>query len=147
MKLHTGTLPYWIESAPMPAFSKLERDETADVVVVGGGITGLTAAYLLTLEGRRVALLERDALAAIDTGHTSAHLTMATDDRLSGLVKRFGRDHAQAVWDAGLAAIAQIDSIVQDLDLDCEFEWVPGYLHSPIEIGRASCRERVFVGV
>jgi glycine/D-amino acid oxidase-like deaminating enzyme/nitrite reductase/ring-hydroxylating ferredoxin subunit len=132
MKLHTGTLPYWIESAPMPAFSKLERDETADVVVVGGGVTGLTAAYLLTLEGRRVALLERGALAEIDTGHTSAHLTMVTDDRLSGLVKRFGRDHAQAVWDAGRAAIAQIDSIVQDLDLDCEFEWVPGYLHSPI---------------
>lgn len=132
MKLHTGTLPYWIESAPMPAFSKLERDETADVVVVGGGITGLTAAYLLTLDGRRVALLEREALATIDTGHTSAHLTMVTDDRLSGLVKRFGRDHAQAVWDAGLAAIAQIDSIVQDLDLDCEFAWVPGYLHSPI---------------
>jgi glycine/D-amino acid oxidase-like deaminating enzyme/nitrite reductase/ring-hydroxylating ferredoxin subunit len=116
----------------MPAFPKLERDETADVVVVGGGITGLTAAYLLTLDGRRVALLEREDLAMIDTGHTSAHLTMVTDDRLSGLVKRFGRDHAQAVWDAGLAAIAQIDSIVQDLDLDCEFEWVPGYQHSPI---------------
>ena len=61
MKLHTGTLPYWIDSASMPRFPKLERDETVDVAVVGGGITGLTAAYLLTLEGRRVAVLEVQA--------------------------------------------------------------------------------------
>jgi hypothetical protein len=38
-------------------------------------------------------------------GHTSAHLTMVTDARLTELVKRFGRNHAQAVWDAGLAAM------------------------------------------
>ncbi|MGH9144254.1 MAG: FAD-dependent oxidoreductase [Vicinamibacterales bacterium] len=102
-----------------------------DVVVVGGGITGLTAAYLLTLDGRRVALLERERCARIDTGHTTAHLTMVTDERLSALVERFGRDHAQASWDAGLAAIAQIESIAADLELDCDFAWVPGYLHAP----------------
>src|SRR5215213_187683 len=132
MKLDTGTLPYWIDSARLPSFPKLERDDTVDVVVVGGGITGLTAAYLLMLEGRRVALLEREGLAEIDTGHTTAHLTMATDERLTDLVDQFGRDHAQAAWDAGLAAIAQIDSIVSDLALDCDFAWVPGYLHAPI---------------
>jgi glycine/D-amino acid oxidase-like deaminating enzyme/nitrite reductase/ring-hydroxylating ferredoxin subunit len=132
MKLHTDTRPYWIDSAQLPSFGKLDRDDTVDVVVVGGGITGLTAAYLLTLEGRRVALLEREALAQIDTGHTTAHLSMVTDARLTDLVQQFGRDHAQAVWDAGLAAILQIHAIVQDLDLDCDFAWVPGYLHAPI---------------
>jgi glycine/D-amino acid oxidase-like deaminating enzyme/nitrite reductase/ring-hydroxylating ferredoxin subunit len=132
MKLHTDTLSYWIDSARLPTFPKLEHDAAVDVVVVGGGITGLTAAYLLTLEGRRVALLEREGLAQIDTGHTTAHLSMVTDAQLTDLVKRFGRDHAQAVWDAGLAAILQIHAIVQDLDLDCDFAWAPGYLHAPI---------------
>src|SRR2546421_1196900 len=108
-KVHTATQPYWIESAPMPRFPKLDRDEDVDVVIVGGGITGLTAAYLLTLDGRRVAVLERERCAMIDTGHTTAHLTMVTDEPLSALVKGFGRDHAQAAWDAGLAAIGQID--------------------------------------
>jgi glycine/D-amino acid oxidase-like deaminating enzyme/nitrite reductase/ring-hydroxylating ferredoxin subunit len=132
MKQHTDTLPFWIDTAPLPSYPKLERDDTVDVVVIGGGITGLTAAYLLTLEGKRVALLERERLAHIDTGHTTAHLTMVTDLALTDLVKHFGRDHAQAAWDAGLAAILQIHGIISELDLDCDFAWVPGYKHTPI---------------
>ena len=56
---------------------------------------------------------------------------MVTDLRLTELVNAFGRDHAQAVWDAGLAAIAQIDAIVREHDIDCDFDWVDGYLHAP----------------
>ena len=126
------TMPYWTDSASLTRYPKLERDETVDVAIVGGGITGLTAAYLLTRAGRRVALLERERCAQVDTGHTSAHLTMVTDARLSDLVKRFGHDHAQAVWDAGLAAISQMGEIVSDEDIACDFASVPGYLHAPI---------------
>jgi glycine/D-amino acid oxidase-like deaminating enzyme/nitrite reductase/ring-hydroxylating ferredoxin subunit len=115
----------------MPRFPRVDRDLTVDVLVIGGGITGLTAAYLLNGAGASVALLERGRCAEVDTGHTSAHLAMVTDLRLTDLAKNFGRDHAQAVWDAGLAAMAQIDDIVRDEAIDCAFEWVPGYLHAP----------------
>src|SRR5262249_18459815 len=96
------------------------------------GITGVTAAYLLKKAGCSVALLERDLCARADTGHTSAHLTYVTDLRLNKLVSNFGRDHAQAAWDAGRAAIEQIQSIVHDEGLDCELRRVPGFLHAPI---------------
>jgi glycine/D-amino acid oxidase-like deaminating enzyme/nitrite reductase/ring-hydroxylating ferredoxin subunit len=125
------TTPYWFD-ASLPRFPKLERDERVDVVVVGGGIAGLTAAYLLVNAGRSVALVERERCAQIDTGHTSAHLTMATDRRISDLVKHFGENHAQAVWDAGLAAIFVIDGIVRDEQIACDFTWVPGYLHEAL---------------
>ena len=126
------TTPYWAESLPSQGFAPLDHDEHADVVVVGGGITGLTAAYLLATAGKGVVLLERAGLGEIDTGHTTAHLTMVTDTRLRELVDRLGRSHAQAVWDAGLAAIHQIDTIVRGHGIDCSFGWVDGYLHAPI---------------
>src|SRR6185436_14583910 len=90
------------------------------------------AAYLLGGAGKSVVLLERARCAQIDTGHTSAHLTMVIDKSLTDLVAHFGRDHAQAAWDAGLAAIAQIDAIVRAEEMACAFEWVPGYLHGPL---------------
>jgi glycine/D-amino acid oxidase-like deaminating enzyme/nitrite reductase/ring-hydroxylating ferredoxin subunit len=128
---YAGTLPYWQELSSFPRFPKLEQSLTTDVLVVGGGITGLTAAYLLATAGKSVVLLERHRCAQIDTGHTTAHLTMVTDMRMKELVDAFGRPHAQAVWDAGLAALAQIDTVVREHDIECGFEWVTGYLHAP----------------
>ena len=129
--LDVATLPYWTDSAAFPTFAKIDRDVDVDVVVVGGGITGLTTAYLLVSAGKSVAVLERGRCAEVDTGHTTAHLTMVTDTRLNELVNKFGVSHAQAVWDAGRAAIHQIERIVDEHDIDCSFEVVAGYLHLP----------------
>jgi glycine/D-amino acid oxidase-like deaminating enzyme/nitrite reductase/ring-hydroxylating ferredoxin subunit len=139
---YIDTTPYWTTSSTFPPFVKLAEDAETDVVVVGGGITGLTTAYLLVKAGKRVVVLERGRCAMTDTGHTSAHLTMVTDTRLSELVKRFGRNHAQAVWDAGLAAIATIDETVCEHDI-AAFEWVDGYLHAPFQDENTRAVERL----
>lgn len=137
-----ATTPYWSRSASFPQFAPLTQNGSADVVVVGGGMTGLTTAYLLARAGKRVIVLERRQCASIDTGHTSAHLTMVTDRRLSELITRFGRDHAQAVLDAGLAGIALIDQNIREHDIDAHFAWVDGYLHAPLtEASKANAQE------
>lgn len=123
--------PYWADTATLPKFAALKEDLEVDVVVIGGGITGATAAYLLRKAGASVALLERGRFDSGETGHTTAHLTYVTDTRLHELVKTFGRDHAQAAWDAGRAAIQQISAIAEAEKIPCEFAWVPGYLHAP----------------
>jgi glycine/D-amino acid oxidase-like deaminating enzyme/nitrite reductase/ring-hydroxylating ferredoxin subunit len=127
------TKSYWHSSAVLPRFESLSHDAKADVVVIGGGLTGITAAYLLGKEGAKVVLLERQRCAGADTGYTTAHLTYVTDQRLHHLVKVWGRDGAKAFWEAGAAAIDQISEIVRSNQIDCEFKWVPGYLHARLE--------------
>jgi glycine/D-amino acid oxidase-like deaminating enzyme/nitrite reductase/ring-hydroxylating ferredoxin subunit len=118
---------YWLDSAPMPRFGLLDRDLTMDVVVIGAGITGLTAAYLLKRAGQNVAVIERRRAGGVDSMNTTAHLTCVTDADAATLIEHFGTDHARAVWDAGLAAILEIDDIRSREEVDCGFEWVRGY--------------------
>jgi glycine/D-amino acid oxidase-like deaminating enzyme/nitrite reductase/ring-hydroxylating ferredoxin subunit len=122
----------------MPRFPSIGRDVTVDVAVVGGGITGVTAAYLLKEAGATVALVERSRIGGVDTGHTSAHLTSVTDLRLHRMRSKFNDSVAKAVWDAGAAAIDQIHSLVTAEQIACDFKWVPGYLHSPVRRPPAS---------
>jgi glycine/D-amino acid oxidase-like deaminating enzyme/nitrite reductase/ring-hydroxylating ferredoxin subunit len=125
----------WQETR-MPRFPRVTKSRHYNVIVVGGGITGLTAAYLLKQAGKRVCLLERDRLGSGDTSRTTAHLTVATDLRLSQLVKVFGKESAKAAWEAGAAAINTIERIASQERVDCEFRRVPAYLHASLKADR-----------
>jgi glycine/D-amino acid oxidase-like deaminating enzyme/nitrite reductase/ring-hydroxylating ferredoxin subunit len=123
---------YWEDSSSVSRYPALDRDMTVDTVVIGAGVTGLTAAYLLKRTGQKVAVIDRRRAGGVDSTLTTAHVTCVTDVDLAELVKHFGRDHAWAAWDAGLAAIEQIDRTVQREGIDCEWTWVPGYKHAAI---------------
>nr|MBA3272005.1 FAD-binding oxidoreductase [Acidobacteriota bacterium] len=126
------TKPYWMRSSDVPDFPALDRDLSVDVAIVGGGVVGISTAYLLKAAGLTVAVLEREQYAMRDSGHTTAHLTMVTDELLSDLVKNFGRDTATAVWDAGRMAIDRIEATIAAERIDCDFQRVPGFLHTAL---------------
>src|SRR6186997_417271 len=123
------TTSHWLGTNPLPPQPALAREVHVDVAVIGGGITGVTAAYLAKKAGLTVALLERARCGQIDTGHTTAHITAVTDLRLHQLQGRFGTTAARAVWDAGTAALARIESLVRAESIACEFQHCSGYLH------------------
>lgn len=122
-------VPFWIDTARIQKFPKLQRNMNVNVLVIGAGITGITTAYLLKKAGLTVALIERERVASMDTGHTTAHLTCITDVELRQLVRNFGENHAQAAWDAGAAAIDEIERIVRENGIECGFTRVPAYVH------------------
>lgn len=126
------TVSFWSDTAPDMRYPALSRSLSVDVVVVGGGITGVTAAFLLKRAGKTVALLERGRCGGFDTSRTTAHLTAITDQRLHDLVRHFDKDRARLVWEAGFAAIEQIETLVRREEIDCDFLRVPGYLHAPV---------------
>src|SRR5262245_52850308 len=80
MHTHAKRTSTWSATAKMPRCRKLEQTIDVDVCVVGGGIAGLTTAYLLAKAGKEVALLEDGTLASGMTSVTSAHLSNEIDD-------------------------------------------------------------------
>lgn len=87
-------LSFWFASAIEPiAFEKLSCEIETDILVVGGGIAGLTSAYCLAKEGRKVVLVEDGFIGSGETGRTTAHLTCALDDRYFELEKLLTKPH------------------------------------------------------
>ena len=118
----------WTKTAPSLDFPRLQGEVPADVTVVGAGIAGLTAAWLLQRSGRRVALIEAGEVACGESAHTSAHLTAVQDTRWYEIARSFGREGARRLAAGGMEAIRLVEHLSQDLEIDCDFARVPGWL-------------------
>ena len=125
-----NTTSYWLDDKSCGDWPRLDEDIATDVLVIGGGITGITTATLLAKRGLDVVLIERDGFALRDTGHTTAHLTYMTDRRLSELVASFGKRDALLSWKAGVEAMEMIASLAEEEGISCGLRSVPGYLVS-----------------
>jgi glycine/D-amino acid oxidase-like deaminating enzyme/nitrite reductase/ring-hydroxylating ferredoxin subunit len=124
-----NNLSSWFSpAAPTIAFEKLSRDITTDILVIGGGIAGLTTAYCLAKAGRTVVLVEDGYIGSGETGRTTAHLTCALDDRYFTLEKMFDENTAKLAADSHRAAIEWIAETVQRHAIECNFKRVDGYL-------------------
>src|SRR4029453_9194455 len=123
------TIPFWIDSEQIKRFPALQKNIKVDVLVAGAGITGITTAYLLKRTGLTVGLMQREIVVSNRPRQQTAPPTFVTDVGLHELADNFGNDHAQAAWDAGTAAIDEIERIVQEEEIQCEFTRAPGYVH------------------
>jgi glycine/D-amino acid oxidase-like deaminating enzyme/nitrite reductase/ring-hydroxylating ferredoxin subunit len=109
-------------------FAPLQEDLTVDVAIVGGGITGLTAALRLCQAGLEVALVDAHRLASGESARTTAHLTAYPDVGLHAIRQNFGPKHARDVWNSGAAAIDDIEQTIRTHRIDCDFRRVPALL-------------------
>lgn len=123
----------WTVSAPARRYPVLQGDLEVDVVVVGGGIAGLTTAYLLKQEGKRVAVVEMHRLLSGQTGQTTAHLTELLDTPYATLASDFGEKGARLAAESTRAAIEQIAGLVERLRISCGFQRVPAFRYAETE--------------
>ena len=121
-------LSYWVDSVQPLSFETLENDITTDVLIIGGGIAGLTTAYSLLMSGRQVMLVEDGLIGSGESGRTTAHLTHALDDRYYTLDKLFGAETAKLAAESHTAAIDWMEDTIRREQIDCDFTRVDGYL-------------------
>lgn len=118
----------WMETAELPTVPELATDLRADVVVIGGGIAGLSAAYELAKEGRSVVVIDRGRPGCGMTARTTAHLASAFDDFYHEHIRLRGEAEARAYYQSQTAAIDRIDEIQSAEAIDCDFARLDGFL-------------------
>src|SRR3954467_7563464 len=106
------TTSIWRATAPATGFAMLQDDLQCDVLVIGGGITGVTTALLLAQQGRHVVLLEAGEIGSGTTGHSTGNLYVTTSDGISSVA---------STWDAQVAreVVMQRKAAIDFIEQQC----------------------------
>lgn len=121
----------WMDTSKLPLESKLTEEISADVCVVGAGITGMSTAYLLACEGKAVVVLDDGPIGGGMTARTTAHLTNALDNRYFEIERLHGMEAARLAAASHTVAINAIEAIVKREAIRCEFARLDGFLFAP----------------
>jgi glycine/D-amino acid oxidase-like deaminating enzyme/nitrite reductase/ring-hydroxylating ferredoxin subunit len=119
----------WTATAPETAYPKLAGSQAAEVVVVGAGIVGVTAAHLLSEAGLSVALLEARRIGRQVTGRSTAKITTQHSLIYRRLIENFDIETAQRYADANRIGMNQVRQWVDQLGIACAFEVKDAYVY------------------
>ena len=137
----------WIDSCKeiRPKFPTLNENINVDVCVVGSGLTGITCAYLLSKAGLNVCVVEKDEIAHHASGNTTAKITSGHGLFYSYLINTFSEELAKAYLEANENAITNIKSIIDEENIECDFEWQDNYVFTNDENEISKIKDEIFV--
>lgn len=118
----------WTKQSPMPRFPRLRGEVRADVLVIGGGLTGLLCARELAQAGAQVLLVEADHICGGTTKGTTAKITSQHGLLYHKLIRRFGTEKAGLYLAANQAALEKYRTLCRDID--CGFQEKDAYVYS-----------------
>ncbi|MEU7134896.1 FAD-dependent oxidoreductase [Streptomyces sp. NPDC046261] len=121
---------YWMATAP-PAepYPPLTTDIEVEVVVIGGGIAGLSTAWELIDAGRSVAVLEADRLAAGVTGYTTAKVSALHTLVYDRLRRTRGAEGARLFARSQQEAVERVVAVASAVGVDCDLERRPAFTY------------------
>lgn len=122
--------PYWLASVPRPEFPSLEEDIKVDAAIIGGGITGISSAYMLTKEGLKVAIIEADRILQGTTGHTTAKITSQHGLIYNKIKSKMSEEFAKQYADANETAIRTIERIAKEHSIECDYTTESAYVYT-----------------
>ena len=115
-------VPYWhATAAPFRGGADGELEGAADVAVIGGGFTGLSAALALAERGASVVVLEADKVIGAASGRNGGHVNNGTAGDFAGLAAKLGLDQARRLYHAYDDAVDTVERLVRDHQITCDF--------------------------
>lgn len=117
---------FWEESAKLPSFPTMKHDIRADVLVIGGGLTGLLCAYHLKRAGMDVIVAEAETIGGGVTGRTTAKITAQHGAIYHRIAARYGMGAARHYYEANREAL----EAYREIEGDFEFKTCDGFLFS-----------------
>lgn len=115
-------VPYWLDTAtPFAGAETGPVEGEVDVAVIGGGLTGLSAALALAREGASVAVLEGGKVVGQASGRNGGHVNNGTAHNFAALAARLGLDHARRLYHAFDDAVDTVERIAREEGIDCDF--------------------------
>ena len=127
----------WRDLTAAPSFEPLRGKLEVDTVIVGAGITGLTAAWQLAQSGQHVALLDMGDIGSGETGKTTSHLTSLMDGGTAAVRHKHGDAAATQIMTAQREAIDLLEALCMELGDATRFRRVPAWIYSEDEAGVA----------
>jgi glycine/D-amino acid oxidase-like deaminating enzyme/nitrite reductase/ring-hydroxylating ferredoxin subunit len=122
------TVSYWEASEELLEKDALRRSIETEICIIGAGISGLTTAYLLAKAGKKVVVIDDGTIGGGESSRTTAHLSNAIDDRIYRIEDWHGKEKAKLAVEAHTKAIDEIERIVTEERIDCDFSRLDGYL-------------------
>ena len=109
---------------------KQERKERYDVAIIGGGLTGVTAALHLAEHGYDVVVLEAETIGSGGSGRNGGHLCQGWPSDFHHISNQLNTHDADLAWQAGMAAVDMVASRVSKHNIACDLQF--GYLHAAL---------------
>ena len=137
-KLPDKEASLWREEYPgEPVYRRLDEDIKVDTVIIGAGITGLTAAYLLKQSGQKVAVLEKETVGGGTTGRTTGKVTAQHNLIYASLYDQSGKQTARQYADANTIALETVNSIISKEKISCGWQRDDNYVYT-VDAGQVS---------
>jgi glycine/D-amino acid oxidase-like deaminating enzyme len=120
----------WLENVERVNYSRGVLPTEAEIIIVGGGMAGITSAYLLSKTGKKIILLEKRKLGENTTDCTTGFLTPVIDTDPIKLIKQFGARNAELILESHKKAVDEVEKIIKTEKIDCEFERCTNYIYA-----------------
>ena len=124
---------YWNECEEERKYPKLTQDISADVAIIGGGLTGIQTAYLLGNRGLKAVVLEKDKLCSGTSGGSTGKITSQHGILYKYLKDLNGREYAKKYYEANEAAKENIIKIINKEKIECDLERKNAYVFTEVE--------------